>query len=94
MRVGLAGATEGVTTMKRKYIADLTAGEIEEALVAGARKFNAECIRLGISRVHEVDGAAVLTHPDGSRTPIPEDDEEAEKFLDRYKVSLRDVRYP
>lgn len=75
--------------MKRKYIADLTAGEIEEALAAGARKFNAECIRLGISRVHEVDGVAVLTHPDGSRTPIPEDDEEAEKFLDRYKVSLR-----
>ena len=87
-------AAKGRTIMKRKYIADLTAGEIEEALVAGARKFNAECIRLGISRVHEVDGVAVLTHPDGSRTPIPEDDEEAERFLDRYKVSLRDVRYP
>ena len=80
--------------MKRKYIADLTAGEIEEALVAGARKFNAECIRLGISRVHEIDGVTVLAHPDGSRTPIPEDDEEAEKFLDRYKVSLRDVPLP
>ena len=38
--------------MKRKYIADLAAGEIEEALVVRARKFNAECIRLGISRVH------------------------------------------
>ena len=35
-----------MTTTKRKYIADLTAGEIEETLVAGARKFNAECIRL------------------------------------------------
>ena len=80
--------------MEKKYIADLTPREIEEALAAGARKFNAECIRLGISRVHEVDGVAVLTHPDGSRTPIPEDDEEAEKFLDQYKVSLRDVRFP
>ena len=70
--------------MEKKYIADLTPREIEEALAAGARKFNAECIRLGVSRVHEVDGVAMLTHPDGTRTPIPEDDEEAEKFLDRY----------
>ena len=62
--------------------------------VVKKQRILAECIRLGISRVHEVDGVAVLTHPDGSRTPIPEDDEEAEKFLDRYKVSLRDVRYP
>ena len=31
VRAGRSVAAEGVTPMKRKYIADLTAGEIEEA---------------------------------------------------------------
>ena len=83
-------------TSTGKYIADLDPGEFMAVLDEGARKFNEECDRLGISRVIEIDGQTVLYHPDGSHTPIPDaDDRDAVMALFRqHKVSLDGVRYP
>lgn len=60
----------------------------------GARKFNAELDRLGISRVISRGGEAVLRHPDGSFTRLPEDRAGMDEVFRRHKVTLDGVRYP
>ena len=42
--------------------------------------------------MHEVDGVVVLTHPDGSRTPIPEDDMAKARTIRDRAVSLQGVQ--
>ncbi|MCY3819923.1 MAG: hypothetical protein OXH52_11260 [Gammaproteobacteria bacterium] len=84
------------TPTKEKHIGDLDPVEFMAVLDEGARKFNEECDRLGISRVIEIDGETVLYHPDGTHTPMPDpgDREAVLALFRRYKVSLDGVRYP
>ena len=83
------------TPTKKKHIGDLDPVEFMAVLDEGARKFNEECDRLGISRVIEIDGETVLYHPDGTHTPMPDpNDREAVMALFRqHKVSLDGVRH-
>lgn len=79
-----------------RHIADLDPVEFMAVLDEGGRRFNAECDRLGISRVIDVDGRPVLHHPDGTHTPIPDPDDRAAvmALFRQHKVSLDGVRYP
>lgn len=81
------------TANGKKRLEDFDGLEFMAALEDGARRFNEECVRLGISRVIELDGQPVLYHPDGTSTPIPEDDAEMEALFRRHKVALNEVLY-
>ena len=78
----------------RGHIADLDDDEFMAVLDEGARRFNAELDRLGISRVILLRGNVVLRHPDGSFTKLPEDRKGMDEVFDRHKVTLDGVRYP
>ena len=87
------------TATRKRYLEELDPVEMMAVLDEGARKFNEECARLGVSRVVEIDGRPALYHPDGSHTFLPTDlmgTRAKLAYLDKhnYKVSLKDVRYP
>ena len=84
------------TPFGKKYLEELDPVEFMAVLDEGARKFNEECDRLGISRVVGINGRPALYHPDGSHTFLPEDVKTTQEMLEvlsQYKVSLKDVRY-
>lgn len=82
------------TSTKKRYIEDLDPVEFMAVLDEGARKFNEECVRLGISRVVGIDGKAVLYHPDGTYTPLPKDDVELQALFRKYKVYSDEQQCP
>ncbi|MDE0420443.1 MAG: hypothetical protein OXK76_06085 [Gammaproteobacteria bacterium] len=79
---------------KKRYIEDLDPVEFMAVLDEGARKFNEECVRLGISRVVEIDGQAVLYHPDGTHTPLPKDDAALQALFQKHKVYSGEQQCP
>ncbi len=78
----------------KKRLADIDELELMAVLEERGRLFNEECVRLGISRVIEQDGRPVLYHPDGTSTPLPEEESEMQALFRRHKVALNEVRYP
>ena len=78
----------------KRYLEDLDPVEFMAVLDEGGRKFNEECDRLGISRVVEIDGQAVLYHPDGTHTPLPEDDDALQALFRKHKVYSDEQQCP
>ncbi len=82
------------TPTQKRYIEDLDPVEFMAVLDEGARKFNEECVRLGISRVVGIDGQAVLYHPDGTYTPLPKDRAGIDALFKQYKVFSDEQQCP
>lgn len=82
------------TASGKRFIEDLDPVEFMAVLDEGGRKFNEECDRLGISRVIEIDGQAVLYHPDGTHTPLPKDDAALQALFRKYKVYSDEQQCP
>ena len=86
-------ATTPITTGK-KYLEELDPFEFMAVLDEGARLYNEECERLGISRVVEIDGKAVLYHPDGTHTPLPKDRAGMDALFKKHKVFSDEQQCP
>ena len=82
------------TAAGKKYLEELDPVEFMAVLDAGGRKFNEECDRLGISRVIEIDGKAVLYHPDGTHTPLPKNRAGMAALFRKHKVFSSELRCP
>ena len=77
----------------KKRLEEIDPVEFMAVLDERGRLFNEECVRLGISRVIELDGQPVLYHPDGTSTPLPKDEADMEALFRRHKVALNEVRH-